>query len=39
VFRPTNSSWYIRTPTPQFVAWGQGGDEALSLPDAIRRFF
>jgi uncharacterized protein YkwD len=39
VFRPSNSAWYLHTATPQFVQWGQSGDKALSLPDAIRRFF
>jgi hypothetical protein len=39
VFRPANNGWYIRTPAPQFVLWGESGDKALTLPDAIQRFF
>ena len=26
VFRPSTGSWYLRTPTPSVVAWGQDGD-------------
>ena len=37
VFRPGNSTWYLRTASPFAVVWGQSGDRPLSLPDAIRR--
>jgi hypothetical protein len=26
IFRPSNGTWYLRTATPQAVAWGQSGD-------------
>jgi hypothetical protein len=26
VFRPADGSWYLRTPTPSVVNWGQSGD-------------
>jgi uncharacterized protein YkwD len=26
VFRPSNGSWYFRTPTPSVVSWGKNGD-------------
>ncbi len=26
VFRPANGTWYLRTPAPSAVAWGQEGD-------------
>jgi hypothetical protein len=26
VFRPANGTWFLRTPTPSVVAWGQDGD-------------
>lgn len=26
VFRPSTGAWYLRTPTPAFVQWGQNGD-------------
>ena len=26
MFRPSNNAWYIRTPAPQLVVWGQASD-------------